>query len=152
MKKIVVLALVLLSGLCATAFCQTGEEYPDSWTRTYVFPLNVNGSKTILTLTVPPGYSTTGVITYTMLCRDFTDSQTSTGIASYSIVKNTSGHSVPNVVSTVINNVATKGSIAGQVILEPKADGDYKLKGQVATTGLSSPVCTMHFAINALTD
>jgi hypothetical protein len=152
MKKIVVLALVLLSGLCATAFSQTGEEYPDSWTRTYVFPLNVNGSKTILTLTVPPGYSTTGVITYTMLCRDFTDSQTSTGIASYSIVKNTSGYSVPNVVSTVINNVATKGSIAGQVILEPKTDGDYKLKGKVATTGLSSPVCTMHFAINALTD
>jgi len=150
MKKTLILGLVLLSGLCATAF--SAEEYPDAWTQTYIFPLNVNGSKTILTLTVPPGYSTTGVITYTMLCRDFNDSQTSTGVASYSIVKNTSGHSVPKVVSTLVNNVATTGSIAGHIILEPVTNGDYKLKGQVATTGLSSPVCTIHFAINALTD
>ncbi len=150
MKKTLILGLVLLSGLCATAFA--AEEYPDAWTQTYIFPLNVNGSKTILTLTVPPGYSTTGVITYTMLCRDFNDSQTSTGVASYSIVKNTSGHSVPKVVSTVVNNVATTGSISGHIILEPATNGDYKLKGQVATTGLSSPVCTIHFAINALTD
>ena len=130
----------------------SAEEYSDAYTQTYVFPLNVNGSKTILTLTVPRGYSTTGIINYTMLCRDFTDSQTSTGMASYSIVKNVNGHSVPKVVSTLINNTATRGSIAGRIILEPRSDGKYKLKGQVATTGLSNPVCTIHFASNALTD
>lgn len=150
MKKVIALAILVVCAMCATAFCT--EEYPDAFTQTYVFPLNPNGSKTILTLTVPAGYSTTGIINYTMLCRDFTNSQTSTGAASYSIVKDVHGHSVPNVVSTLVNNTATTGSISGQVILEPLTNGDYKLKGQVFTNGLSSPVCTMHFAINALTD
>jgi hypothetical protein len=150
MRKALSVAALLVCALSSAAFC--AEEYPDAYTQTYVFPLNVNGSKTILTLTVPGGYSTTGIINYTMLCRDFSDSQTSTGMASYSIVKNVNGHSVPKVVSTLINNTATRGSIAGQIILEPRSDGKYKLKGQVATTGLSNPVCTIHFAINALTD
>ena len=150
MRRAIAAIILVVCALGGAAFCS--EEYPDAWTRTYVFPLNVNGSKTILTLAVPRGYSTTGIINYTMLCRDFTDSQTSTGMASYSIVKDVNGHSVPKVVSTLINNTTTKGSIAGQIILEPKSDGHYKLKGQVFTTGLSSPVCTIHFAINALTD
>src|SRR5215470_8518205 len=101
------LAIVVL--LLSSAFAQ---EYPTAYTQVYVRPLTVNGAKTILPLTVPAGYSTTGVINYTMLCRDFVHSQTSTGIATYSIVKDANGNSSPKVVTTGANNVATAGAIS----------------------------------------
>ena len=143
--KTSLIAVLLLS----SAFAQ---EYPTAYTQVYIRPLTVNSSTTILPLSVPAGYSTTGVINYTMLCRDFVHSQTSTGIATYSIAKDVNGNAFPKVVTTAANNTPTTGVISGQILLVKNTVGGYNLKAQVATTGLSSPVCTIHFAINALTD
>jgi len=145
MKTSLAIAVLLLS----TAFAQ---EYPSAYTQVYVRPLTVNGARTILPLSVPAGYSTTGIINYTMLCRDFVYSQTSTGIATYSIAKDVNGNSFPKVVTTAVNNTPTTGAISGQILLAKNTVGGYNLKAQVLTTGLSSPVCTIHFAIAALTD
>ena len=141
--------IIAISMVTVSAFAET---YPPAYTHVYVYPLTANSARTILPLVVPAGYSTTGIINYTMLCRDFVHSQTTTGVASYSIVKDVNGHTVPNVVTTVGNNTATIGSIAGEIRLVHNTIGGYNLKAFVGTTGLSNPVCTIHFAVNALTD
>src|SRR5256885_12886294 len=102
MNKIAIAIVVM----CASLFAQ---EYQTAYSQVYQRPIIANGSQTILPLVVPKGWSTTGIVNYTMLCRDFTQTQTSTALATYSITKSMNGHAIPKVVTSAENNNATVG-------------------------------------------